>query len=89
MRRRTLLAASAAAIATPLARPHAQKPVTVRWWYHFDDPTASPAALVSAFEAKNPGIRIQAESIPWGGGGDYDTGSTAASSPTARPIAPW
>jgi multiple sugar transport system substrate-binding protein len=73
MKRRTLLAASAAAIVTPLAAPRAQKPVTVRWWYHFDDPTASPAALVSAFEAKHPGIKIQAESIPWGGGGDYDT----------------
>jgi multiple sugar transport system substrate-binding protein len=56
-----------------VARPHAQTPVTVRWWYHFDDPSASPAALISAFEAKNPGIRIQAENIPWGGGGDYDT----------------
>jgi multiple sugar transport system substrate-binding protein len=29
--------------------------------------------LVSAFEAANPGIKIQAESIPWGGGADYDT----------------
>jgi multiple sugar transport system substrate-binding protein len=73
MKRRTLLAASAAALAAPLARPHAQKPVTIRWWYHFDDPTASPAQLVTAFEATHPGIKVQAESIPWGGGGDYDT----------------
>lgn len=69
LKRRTLLAA-------PLAMPaiaRAQKATTVRWWYHFDDPTATPDALVRAFEAANPGIRIQAESIPWGGGGDYDT----------------
>lgn len=70
--RRALLA-SAAATATPLAAPHAQKPVTVRWWYHFDDPKASPDALIAGFEKQNPGIRIQAENIPWGGGADYDT----------------
>ena len=74
MKRRTLLASATAALAaTPLARPHAQKPVTVRWWYHFDDPTASPAALVSAFEQQNPDVNITAENIPWGGGADYDT----------------
>lgn len=70
--RRALLA-SAAATAAPLAAPHAQKPVTVRWWYHFDDPKASPDALIAGFEKQNPGIRIQAENIPWGGGADYDT----------------
>lgn len=73
MKRRALLAGAAALAAAPLARPHAQKPATLRWWYHFDDPTASPAALVSAFEQQNPGIKITAESIPWGGGSDYDT----------------
>lgn len=72
MKRRTLLSGAAALAAAPLARPHAQKPVTVRWWYHFDNAQASPAALVSAFEKANPDIRIQAESIPWGGGADYD-----------------
>ncbi len=72
--RRSLLAGSAAALATvPLAAPHAQKPVTIRWWYHFDDPKASPAGLIAAFEKANPGIRIQAANIPWGGGSDYDT----------------
>lgn len=72
--RRTVLAGASAALATvPLSAPWAQKPVTVRWWYHFDDPKASPGALVAAFEKQNPGIKIQAESIPWGGGGDYDT----------------
>ena len=73
MKRRTLLTGAAALAAAPLARPHAQKPVTVRWWYHFDDPTASPAALVTAFEQQHPDIKLQAESIPWGGGADYDT----------------
>ena len=72
-RRAALAAATAAAVATPLAAPHAQRPATVRWWYHFDDPKASPEALVAGFEKANPGIKIQAESIPWGGGGDYDT----------------
>ena len=74
MKRRTLLAGSAAALAAaPLARPHAQQNVTIRWWYHFDDPKATPDELIAAFEKANPGIKIQAENIPWGGGGDYDT----------------
>jgi multiple sugar transport system substrate-binding protein len=72
MKRRSLLGGAAALAAAPLARPWAQKPVTVRWWYHFDDPKATPDALVAAFEKANPDIRIQAESIPWGGGADYD-----------------
>jgi multiple sugar transport system substrate-binding protein len=72
--RRTLLAGTAAALtATPRAAPRAQAPVTIRWWYHFDDPKAVPDQLVAAFEAQNPGIKIQPENIPWGGGGDYDT----------------
>lgn len=72
MKRRDLLAATAALTAAPLARPYAATPVTVRWWYHFDDPKASPAALIAAFEKANPDVRIKAESIPWGGGADYD-----------------
>ncbi len=71
--RRALTAAASALALAPLASPHAQRPVTLRWWYHFDDPKASPDALVAAFEQQNPGIKVQAESIPWGGGGDYDT----------------
>jgi multiple sugar transport system substrate-binding protein len=74
MQRRTLLAGTAAALATtPLARPYAQTSVTIRWWYHFDDPKASPDALVADFEKQNPDIKVQAENIPWGGGADYDT----------------
>jgi multiple sugar transport system substrate-binding protein len=73
MKRRSLLTGAAALAAAPLARPFAQTPTTVRWWYHFDDPTASPVALVAEFERANPSIKVQAESIPWGGGADYDT----------------
>ena len=73
MKRRSLLSAAAALAAAPLAAPHAQTPVTVRWWYHFDDPKATPDALVAGFEKANPGIKVQAENIPWGGGADYDT----------------
>ena len=73
MKRRTLLTGSAAALAAPALRARAQAPVTVRWWYHLDDPKASPAELIAAFEQQNPGIKINAESIPWGGGSDYDT----------------
>jgi multiple sugar transport system substrate-binding protein len=73
MQRRTLLTGATAALATaPLARPHAQKTVTVRWWYHLDDPKATPDEFIAAFEQANPGIHIEAENIPWGGGGDYD-----------------
>ena len=74
MRRRTLLTGAAASLAaTPLARPFAQKPVTIRWWYHFDDPKASPDALVAEFQRQNPDVKVEAENIPWGGGADYDT----------------
>jgi len=74
MKRRTLLAGMAGALAaTPLVRARAQQKVTVRWWYHFDNPKATPDEAVAAFEKANPGIKIQAENIPWGGGGDYDT----------------
>lgn len=73
MKRRTLLAGLAALAATPLVRAQAQQRVTIRWWYHFDDPKATPDELVATFEKANPGIKIQAENIPWGGGGDYDT----------------
>jgi multiple sugar transport system substrate-binding protein len=77
MKRRTFLASAGAALAAP-ALVNAQAPVTVRWWYHFDNPQHSPAELVSAFERANPGIRVQAESIPWGGGNDYYTRLYAA-----------
>jgi multiple sugar transport system substrate-binding protein len=76
MKRRTLLKAAGAAAAMGLTgRLYAltNHPATVRWWYHFDDPKASPNALIAAFEKANPDISIRAQSIPWGGGSDYDT----------------
>jgi multiple sugar transport system substrate-binding protein len=84
MRRRTFLKlATSGALATSLARPAraqgtVQATATVRWWYHFDNPQNSPADLVAKFEAENPGIKVVAESIPWGGGNDYQTRLFAA-----------
>lgn len=74
MKRRTFLKlAGAGALAAPFAAPALAQQATVRWWYHFDNPQNSPAELVAKFEKENPGIKIQAESIPWGGGSDYYT----------------
>ena len=71
-RRQFLTLAGAGALAAPLAKPAiAQGTTTVRWWYHYDNPQNTPAALVAKFEKENPDIRIRAEPIPWGGGTDY------------------
>jgi len=80
MERRTFIKLSGAtALASTLAVPAiAQSATTVRWWYHFDNPQATPADLVAKFEAANPDIKIKAESIPWGGGNDYYTRLFAA-----------
>ena len=85
-------AAGAAALAAPLAAPRriAQRPATVRWWYHFDNPQNTPAALVAKFEQENPGIKVQAEAIPWGGGNDYQTRLFAALVAGNAPgLPPW
>jgi multiple sugar transport system substrate-binding protein len=74
IKRRTLLKlAGAGALASSFPSPSIAQGVTLRWWYHFDNPQNSPAAFVKRFEEKNPGIKIQAEAIPWGGGTDYAT----------------
>ena len=75
MERRTFLKiAGAAAASSALAKPAlAQTPATIRWWYHFDNPQMTPAALIAKFEKENPGIKVNAEAIPWGGGNDYST----------------
>ena len=83
MRRRDLLKGACALGAAPLAnsllaRPALAADTTVRWWYHFDNPQNSPAELVARFESQNPGIKVQAEPIPWGGGNDYQTRLFAA-----------
>ncbi|MEM5499965.1 sugar ABC transporter substrate-binding protein [Ahrensia kielensis] len=71
MQRRTFMKLAGTAAAVALASPAIAKDVTVRWWYHLDDPRKSPSDLIKKFEAANPGIKIEAENIPWGGGGDY------------------
>jgi len=40
---------------------------TVQYWYHFDNPeqTKIMDSLVADFQAKNPGITINAQNIPW------------------------
>ncbi|MEO8882452.1 MAG: extracellular solute-binding protein [Devosia sp.] len=80
MERRTFLKLTGAtAVAGALARPvAAQQQTTVRWWYHFDNPQASPNDLIAKFEAANPAIKIEAQGIPWGGGNDYYTRLFAA-----------
>ncbi len=38
---------------------------TVRFWYHFDNADNPMDELVATFEAENPGIKIDAENVPW------------------------
>jgi multiple sugar transport system substrate-binding protein len=42
-----------------------QEEEVVRFWYHFDDPETALNPLIEKFEAENPGIRIEAERVPW------------------------
>lgn len=41
------------------------KAETVRFWYHFDNPANPMSDLVKKFEAANPGIKVEAENVPW------------------------
>jgi multiple sugar transport system substrate-binding protein len=72
-RRKFIKMAGATALAGSLAKPVLAQATTVRWWYHFDNPQNSPAELIAQFEKENPGIKVLAEAIPWGGGNDYAT----------------
>jgi multiple sugar transport system substrate-binding protein len=38
---------------------------TVKFWYHFDNPDNPMSDLVAKFEAANPGIKIDAQNVPW------------------------
>ncbi len=38
---------------------------TVRFWYHFDNPKNPMSDLIAKFEKANPGIKIEAENVPW------------------------
>lgn len=62
--KRTILAAALAA-GTVLGAGSALADETVRFWYHFDNADNPMSALVEKFEEENPGIRIEAENIPW------------------------
>ncbi|RMC35627.1 ABC transporter substrate-binding protein [Paracoccus alkanivorans] len=53
--------ASALALSAGLA--HADS--TVRFWYHFDNADNPMDELVAAFEEANPGIKVEAENVPW------------------------
>jgi multiple sugar transport system substrate-binding protein len=57
-----LLALPAVVMASGAPEPQEE---VVRFWYHFDDPTTALAPLIEKFEAENPGIRIEAERVPW------------------------
>ena len=61
---RTMRGAALAALLA-LAAGTAQAESTVRFWYHFDNPDNPVADLVAKFEAANPGIKVEAENIPW------------------------
>lgn len=61
---RTMQGAALAALLA-LAAGTAQAESTVRFWYHFDNPDNPVADLVAKFEAANPGIKVEAENIPW------------------------
>ncbi|WP_421981213.1 ABC transporter substrate-binding protein [Roseibium sp.] len=45
------------------ATAHAED--TVRFWYHFDNADNPMSELVAKFEAENPGIKVEAENVPW------------------------
>ncbi len=63
--RRSLIAAAlcASLVAGPV---HAQQQNLV-FWYHFDNPeqTSIMDGLVADFQAKNPGITVNAQNVPW------------------------
>jgi multiple sugar transport system substrate-binding protein len=53
------------AIAAGLASADPAKAETVRFWYHFDNPENPMSSLIERFQASHPGIKIEAENIPW------------------------
>jgi len=56
---------AACSLAAGLALASGAQAETVRFWYHFDNPDNPMSKLVQKFEAANPGIKIEAENIPW------------------------
>lgn len=43
----------------------ASQAATVHYWYHLDNADNTMSDLISKFEKANPGIKIDAENIPW------------------------
>lgn len=65
MQVRTYVCAVMCALALASTSASAQQAMT--FWYHVDNPenTKLMDELVKSFEAKNPGIKINAENVPW------------------------
>jgi multiple sugar transport system substrate-binding protein len=66
-----ILLAAAGLVAGALMALSPASAETVRFWYHFDNPDNPMSALVDKFEKANPGIKIEAENVPWNS--YYDT----------------
>ena len=85
MRKILTVAALAASIFAYGAAANADE--TVRFWYHFDNADNPMSDLVAKFEAANPGIKVEAENIPWNS--YYDnlyTSIVAGSAPDAAMV---
>lgn len=63
--KRTVKGALVAAGLLALGTGNAWSAETVRFWYHFDNADNPMSDLVSKFEKQNPGIKVEAENIPW------------------------
>ena len=59
---RTMALGAALAASAAFSQAKAE---TVRFWYHFDNPANPMSDLVKKFEAANPGIKVEAENVPW------------------------
>lgn len=63
--KRTVMGALAAAGLLALSAGNAWSAETVRFWYHFDNADNPMSNLVAKFEKQNPGIKVEAENVPW------------------------
>jgi multiple sugar transport system substrate-binding protein len=61
---RRLLIAALAIFGMAVSVAQAEEKIT--FWYHFDNPENPIKDLVAKFEAQNPGIKVDAQNIPWG-----------------------
>ncbi len=54
-----------AGLCSALASAHAQQNIV--YWYHFDNPEQTKVmdGLVADFQARNPGMTVNAQNIPW------------------------